>query len=76
MKLNYKRTILIGLSFMSILAFWQFYDQVIPYLLEYKFNLGTFEANAIMSIDNILASVQTQHIKTTIINKNIFFILF
>lgn len=55
MKLNYKRTILIGLSFMSILAFWQFYDQVIPYLLEYTFKLGTFEANAIMSIDNILA---------------------
>lgn len=55
MKLNYKRTILIGFSFMSILAFWQFYDQVIPYLLEYKFKLKTFEANAIMSIDNILA---------------------
>ncbi len=55
MKLNYKRTILIGLAFMSILAFWQFYDQVIPYLLEYTFKLGTFEANAIMSIDNILA---------------------
>ena len=55
MKLNYKRTILIGLAFMSILAFWQFYDQVIPYLLEYTFKLGTFEANAIMSVDNILA---------------------
>lgn len=55
MKLNYKRTILIGLAFMSILAFWQFYDQVIPYLLEYTFNLNTFAANAIMSIDNILA---------------------
>ena len=55
MKLNYKRTILIGLSFMSILAFWQFYDQVIPFLLEHTFKLGTFEANAIMSIDNILA---------------------
>lgn len=55
MKLNYKRTILIGLAFMSILAFWQFYDQVIPYLLEYVFKLNTFEANAIMSIDNVLA---------------------
>lgn len=55
MKLNYKRTILIGLAFMSILAFWQFYDQVIPYLLEYTFKLNTFAANAIMSIDNILA---------------------
>jgi len=55
MKLNYKRTILIGFSFMSILAFWQFYDQVIPYLLEYKFGLKTFEANSIMAIDNVLA---------------------
>lgn len=55
MKLNYKRTILIGFAFMSILAFWQFYDQVIPYLLEKVFSLSTFAANAIMSIDNILA---------------------
>lgn len=55
MKLNYKRTVLIGLSFMSILAFWQFYDQVIPYILENVFGLRTFAANAIMSIDNVLA---------------------
>ncbi len=55
MKLNYKRTMLIGLAFMSILAFWQFYDQVIPFLLENTFGLKTFQANAIMSIDNILA---------------------
>ena len=55
MKLDYKRTILIGFAFMSILAFWQFYDQVIPYLLENKFGLSTFVTNAIMSIDNVLA---------------------
>ena len=55
MKLNYKRTILIGFAFMSILAFWQFYDQVIPYILEEKFNLSTFKANALMSVDNVLA---------------------
>lgn len=55
MKLNYKLTILIGFAFMSILAFWQFYDQVIPYMLENTFGCGTFEANAIMSIDNVLA---------------------
>ena len=55
MKLNYGRTLLVGLSFMSILAFWQFYDQVIPFLLEHRFGLETFAANAIMSIDNILA---------------------
>lgn len=55
MKLNYKRTILIGLAFMSILAFWQFYDQVIPYTLKYKFHLSDFNTNAIMAIDNVLA---------------------
>ncbi len=55
MKLNYKRTVLIGFSFMAILAFWQFYDQVIPYVLENVFGLKTFAANAIMSIDNALA---------------------
>ncbi len=55
MKLNYKRTVLIGFAFMAILAFWQFYDQVVPYLLENVFGLKTFAANAIMSIDNILA---------------------
>lgn len=55
MKLNIKRTVLIGLPFMSILAFWQMYDQVIPYLLENTFSLSTLTANAVMSIDNILA---------------------
>ncbi len=55
MKLNYKRTVLIGFAFMSILAFWQFYDQVIPYVLENVFSLNTFTANALMSVDNILA---------------------
>ena len=55
MKLNYKQTVLIGFAFMSILAFWQFYDQVIPYILENRFGLNTFITNAIMSIDNILA---------------------
>ncbi|MBQ8550383.1 MAG: MFS transporter [Clostridia bacterium] len=55
MKLNYKQTVLIGLSFMSILAFSQFYDQVIPFVLEARFNLSTFAANSIMAIDNVLA---------------------
>ena len=55
MKLDNKKTVLIGLSFMGILAFWQLYDQVVPYLLESQFGLKTFAANAIMSIDNVLA---------------------
>ena len=55
MKLNYKRTVLIGFAFMAILAFWQFYDQVIPYVLENVFHLSTFTANAVMAVDNVLA---------------------
>lgn len=55
MRLNYKRTVLIGFAFMSILAFWQFYDQVIPYLLEVKFDLGIFKSKAFMAVDNVLA---------------------
>lgn len=55
MKLNTKQTVLIGLSFASILAFWQFYDQVIPVILENHFGRSTFVTNAIMSIDNVLA---------------------
>ena len=55
MKLDYKRTIIIGFAFMSILAFWQFYDQVMPSVLEYRFELGPFKTNVIMAIDNVLA---------------------
>lgn len=55
MKLNIKQTVLIGLSFASILAFWQFYDQLIPVILENHFGRSTRLTNAIMSIDNVLA---------------------
>jgi len=55
MKLNTKRTVLIGLAFMSILSFWQMYDQVIPYILENTFSFSPLVANLIMSVDNILA---------------------
>ncbi len=55
MKLNTKQTVLIGLSFASILAFWQFYDQIIPVILENHYGVSTIAANIIMSLDNILA---------------------
>ena len=38
MKLNYKRTILIGMAFMSISAFWQMYDNVVPLILSNSFH--------------------------------------
>jgi len=55
MKLNYKRTILIGLAFLSISAFWQMYDNVIPLILKNYFQLGETITGAIMAADNVLA---------------------
>ncbi|MBO4458366.1 MAG: MFS transporter [Butyrivibrio sp.] len=55
MKLNYKRTILIGFAFLSICAFWQFYDNEIPKILKYRFNLGETATGAIMALDNVFA---------------------
>lgn len=55
MKLNYKRTILIGFAFFSICAFWQFYDNEIPKILKYTFNLGETATGVVMALDNVLA---------------------
>ena len=55
MKLNNKRTVLVGLAFMSICAFWQVYDNVIPLILENTFHLSSTVTGAIMGIDNVLA---------------------
>ena len=55
MKLNYKRTILIGLAFLSISSFWQMYDNVIPLILKNTFQLGETVTGVIMAADNILA---------------------
>ena len=55
MKLNSKRTILIGLAFLSIQVFWQFYDNEIPRILTYHFKLGETWTGVVMSLDNILA---------------------
>ena len=55
MKLNYKRTFLIGLAFLSISAFWQMYDNVIPLILKNSFHMGETLTGAIMAADNILA---------------------
>lgn len=55
MKLNTKRTILIGLAFMTITTFWQVYNNVIPLMLKTTFDLNEAVAGAIMGIDNVLA---------------------
>ena len=55
MKLNNKRTVLVGLAFLSICAFWQMYDNVVPLILTKTFHLNETFSGAIMAADNILA---------------------
>ena len=57
MKLNYKRTMLVGLAFFSISAFWLMYDNYIPLILEKTFGLQAGPVGIIMAIDNILALI-------------------
>jgi Na+/melibiose symporter-like transporter len=55
MRLNYKRTFFIGLAFLSISAFWQVYDNIVPLILKNTFGIGETVAGGIMAIDNVLA---------------------
>ena len=55
MKLNYKRTILVGFAFFLISAFWQAYDATIPVILTNKFGMSQAWSGVIMALDNILA---------------------
>ncbi len=55
MKLNYKRTILVGFCFFLITAFWQAYDATIPVILTNKFGMSQTWSGVIMALDNILA---------------------
>ena len=54
-KLNSKRTILVGLAFLSISAFWQMYDNVVPLVLRETFGMDESLTGVIMAADNILA---------------------
>ena len=55
MKLNVKRTIFVGLAFLSISSFWQMYDNLIPLVLQNTFNIGETWTGGIMALDNVLA---------------------
>ncbi|MEG2176361.1 MAG: MFS transporter, partial [Oscillibacter sp.] len=55
MKLNAKRTILVGFAFLSICAFWQMYNSVIPLILTNTFHLNEAWSGVIMAADNVLA---------------------
>ena len=55
MKLNYKRTIKVGLAFAIIMLFWTAYDFVVPLLLERAFGLSNSLRGVVMGIDNVLS---------------------
>lgn len=57
MKLNYKRTFLVGLAFLSICAFWQMYDNIVPLILDNTFHMGETVTGTIMALDNVLALI-------------------
>ena len=46
---------MIGLAFLSISAFWQMYDNIIPLILQGTFGLGETITGVIMAADNVLA---------------------
>ena len=55
MKLNTKRTVLVGFAFLSICAFWQMYDNLVPKILTETFGIGESISGIIMASDNVLA---------------------
>ena len=55
MKLNVKRTALVGLAFMAISAFWQLYDFSVPLILKNTYDLGDTASGVVMAMDNIVA---------------------
>ena len=55
MKLDYKKTILVGFAFFLISSFWGAYDAIIPLALTNHFGLPQDVSGAVMSLDNVLA---------------------
>ena len=55
MKLNTKCTVLVGFAFLSICAFWQMYDNLVPKILTETFGIGESISGIVMASDNVLA---------------------
>lgn len=55
MKLDYKKTIYVGLAFFIITIFWQTYDSIITKILIDKFGLNQTWSGVVMALDNVLA---------------------
>lgn len=55
LKLNNKRTYLVGFAFMSIMLFWTIYDMLIAKMLIDNFGLNQTWSGVVMALDNVLA---------------------
>ncbi|SFO08875.1 Na+/melibiose symporter [Pseudobutyrivibrio sp. JW11] len=55
MKLDVKKTVQMGFAFLSICAFWQMYNALIPLVLTGTFHLNETISGVIMAMDNVLA---------------------
>lgn len=54
MKLNTKQTVKVGFAFLSICAFWQMYNGIVPLILKSTFNMNETITGVIMAADNVL----------------------
>ncbi len=54
MKLKTGQTIRIGFAFLSICAFWQMYNGIVPLILSNTFHLNETISGVIMALDNVL----------------------
>ena len=57
MKLNYKRTILVGFAFFLISAFWGAYDAIVPKILTNLFHMKQGVSGFIMSFDTTVSQM-------------------
>ncbi|MFA5686623.1 MAG: MFS transporter [Bacilli bacterium] len=55
MKLNVKRTFLVGFAFLLISMFWQVYDSAMSIILVTHYGLNQFWSGVVLALDNILA---------------------
>lgn len=55
MKLNTKRTVLVGFAFFLICAFWGAYEPIVPLILKDKFEMSNTWSGVIMALDNVFA---------------------
>ena len=55
MKLNYWKTLKVGLAFAIIMVFWTAYDYVVPLLLEHAYGLPNWLRGLVMGLDNLLS---------------------